>query len=99
MAEPLCLEGRLDLGAAAALHAALLARRGGDLQIDMSAVSFVGALGLQALLAASRSLRARGHGLQLCHVPAPVLQQMQAMGLPPRSCWRAADEPADSRRR
>lgn len=65
MSAALVLVARLDLSAAKPLHAALLARRGGDLVLDAGGVTHLGALGLQLLLSAARSWRRAGHRLAI----------------------------------
>lgn len=57
-AETLALSSALDVRAAASLHQAIAARRGGPLTIDASAVERIGAQCLQVLLAASNAWRA-----------------------------------------
>ncbi|MDI3335183.1 STAS domain-containing protein [Defluviimonas aestuarii] len=59
----LILDPRLDLPAAGRLHAALLARTGTPLEIDATAVSHLGALCLQVLLAAARTWKKGGVSL------------------------------------
>ncbi|WP_372839881.1 STAS domain-containing protein [Phaeovulum sp.] len=65
MSTALSLAPRLDLSAAKDLHAAVLARRGGDLQLDAGQVTHLGALGLQLLLAAKQSWQRDGHRLAI----------------------------------
>lgn len=80
MAEPLRLSGRLDLAAVDALHRALLAAPPGDLRLDLSQVSRIGALALQCLLAAAR---VEGRRLLLENVPEAVREECRLLGLPP----------------
>ncbi len=85
MAEPLIPESRLDVTQAAGLHAALMARAGQDVTLDMAEVTQLGALCLQVLVSAARSLRAAGAALRLVNVPDKVLAQMTAMGMSPET--------------
>ena len=61
----LTLAPRLDLSQVAALTADLRARTGADLVLDAGAVTHLGGLGLQVLLAAAASWRAAGHALSV----------------------------------
>ncbi len=56
----LALVPRLDLSQAGALAAELRAREGAPLELDAGAVTHLGGLGLQLLLAAAADWRARG---------------------------------------
>ncbi|GLT10241.1 STAS domain-containing protein [Sulfitobacter porphyrae] len=85
MAEPLIPESRLNVTQAAGLHAALMARAGQDVTLDMAEVTQLGALCLQVLVSAARSLRAAGAALHLVNVPDKVLAQMTAMGMSPET--------------
>ncbi len=55
------LAPRLDLSQAVPLATALQGHADGDLAVDASAVTHLGALGLQVLAAAARTWRAGGH--------------------------------------
>jgi len=70
----LVLPAHLDLAAAAPLKAALLARRGGDLTLDGSSVSRLGALCLQVLLAAAATWRSDGRAFEVSS-PSPGLEE------------------------
>ncbi|NNE52938.1 MAG: STAS domain-containing protein [Sulfitobacter sp.] len=90
MTDTLPLEGRLDLTAVAALHEALVARQGGDVTVDLTGVTQMGALCLQCLIAAATAARARGHRLSLINIPDQVLSQCVAMGLSARAIEEGA---------
>jgi chemotaxis protein CheX len=61
----LALPATLDMQAAAPLKAMLLARMGGDVMLDASAVERLGAQCLQILLAARRSWDAAGRNFEI----------------------------------
>ncbi len=65
MSTAVSLSPRIDLSAVKDLHAAVLARRGGDLVLDAGHVTHLGALGVQLLLAATQSWRRDGHALTI----------------------------------
>lgn len=83
MADALCLEGKLDLAAASDLRDTLLAQPPGDVVVDLGAVTLMGALCAQVLVAAAASLQAKGHALQITNCPDPVAGHFAAMGLSP----------------
>ncbi|QFT59965.1 hypothetical protein FIU94_14125 [Sulfitobacter sp. THAF37] len=85
MSEPLIPESRLNVTQAASLHAAMKARAGEDLTVDMRQVVQLGALCLQVLVAAGKSARTAGETLQLINVSDQVLAQMNVMGLSPEA--------------
>lgn len=65
------LRGELDLAYAAPVRAALASVAGHEVEVDLSALTFLDAAGLSALLAARRAVTARGHRLRFCGaVPA-----------------------------
>jgi chemotaxis protein CheX len=85
MAEQVIPPARMDLAAAPALHAELLARAGADVTVEMSGVTQIGALCAQMLIAGARAARDGGHALTLSGVNDRVLGQMAAMGLTPEA--------------
>ncbi|WP_010141372.1 STAS domain-containing protein [Oceanicola sp. S124] len=85
MTEPLVLQPKLDLPAAAPLADALKARLDGDLTVDGKDVTQLGALCLQVLLAAAISLKSRGHRMTLTHFSDKVVKQMAQMGFSPET--------------
>jgi phospholipid transport system transporter-binding protein len=58
-----------------------LAGAGGDLVLDLTAISECDSAGVQLLLAAARTLRERGHHLQLRQPPEAVCQALASYGL------------------
>ena len=82
MSETLLLPAQLDLKAAETLKADILARRGGDLTLDGSAVERLGGLGLQVLLAARKTWAADGLNLSLGFVSEALREQWAAFGAP-----------------
>ena len=82
MTETLLLPAKLDLKAAETLKADILARRGGDLTLDGSAVERLGGLGLQVLLAARKTWAADGLNLSLVFVSEALREQWAAFGAP-----------------
>lgn len=82
MVDQLDLPGHLDTEASGVLRDALKARRGGDLALDASKVSFVGGACFQVLLAARRSWRSDGHALIFDGVSEDFDRGMTRLGLP-----------------
>lgn len=79
----LTLATRLDLPAAAPLHAALLARRGAELRLDAGAVSHLGTPCLQVLIAAAAEWREGGRCLTVAPVSDAFATALAAFGLTP----------------
>ena len=79
----LTLPPRLDLPAAAPLHAAILARRGAVLVLDAGAVRHLGTLCLQVLIAAAAEWRGGGHSLTVAPVSDAFAAALAAFGLTP----------------
>ncbi|GAC1345899.1 MAG: hypothetical protein NVSMB18_26670 [Acetobacteraceae bacterium] len=70
----------LDLSAATALHANLLAARGEDLEVDASEVQRLGGQCLQLLLAATKAWQTDGKLLRLKNASDPCQDALTAMG-------------------
>ena len=85
MTEPLVLQQKLDLPAAAPLAEELKSRLGGDVVLDASEVTQIGALCLQVMLAAATSLKGAGHSLSLTNVNDRVVEQLAQMGFSPET--------------
>ncbi len=85
MAEPLAPEGKLDVTAAHALHADLVARLGQDIVIDFANVTQIGALCLQACLASAREAHSANTCFDVINVSDPVLIQLSSMGFTPET--------------
>lgn len=78
---PLRLAPTLDIKAAPALVEGLLARRGGPLSIDASAVERLGAQCAQALVSAARTWAADGAPFELRDPSPEMLEQLRVLGL------------------
>lgn len=90
----LVLDARLDLSAAGTLHATLLARSGAPLRIDAGAVTHLGALCLQILLAAARDWRRRGIVLVVDPISPQLESMLSAYGLEPEALQSTAAKEA-----
>lgn len=82
MSDPYSLPARLDLSAVTQLVDDLRAIEG-DIRIDASEVGHLGALCLQALIAASKHAHSNGHAFEMSGASEKVVAQMQFMGLAP----------------
>ncbi len=80
--EALVLPGALDVRAAASLHQAIAARRGGAITIDASAVERIGAQCLQILLAASNAWRADGRAFTIADASPAFADGLRVMAAP-----------------
>jgi len=83
MADPLRPEGKLDLGAANGLYESLAPRIGQNIEIDLGAVTQLGALCLQILLAAAKATKDAGHAFELSNVSSHIAEQIANMGTTP----------------
>jgi anti-anti-sigma factor len=81
----LAIEGELTIYRAAELRQALLAAlgdgAGGDLEIDLAAVTEFDSAGVQLLMAARKSAAARGRALRLVHHSPAVLDAFAVLDL------------------
>lgn len=76
------LPRRLDAAAASALAAELLDKsRLGDLHIDASATTHIGALGAQVLLSAHRSMQDMNKDFRISHMQVRARAHLSSMGL------------------
>ena len=75
--------GRLDLSAAADLQAQLVAGTGKDVVLNMAAVTHVGALCLQVMIAAGRAAADCGKTFRLENTSDGVLDHFNLMGTTP----------------
>lgn len=82
MSDVIKLPARLDLPAAVRLVNELR-EVSGSISVDASEVSHMGALGLQALVAASRDAKTRGDTFEILGSSDKVLKQMKIMGTAP----------------
>ena len=83
------LPAKIDLTATDQLVSDLRALEG-DIAIDASEVTHLGTLGLQALIAASRSAHAAGHAFSFTSVTDRMKEQMQVMGTSPEKLMEGA---------
>lgn len=89
MTGPYKLPARLDLSQAMPLVFKLREIEG-DVEIDASEVRHLGALCLQALIAAAREANAGGHRFEMTGVTDKVLEQMKVMGTSPEKMMEGA---------
>jgi len=83
-AATLHMDGDLTIHAAAPASETLraaLAAAGGDVVLDLSQVQACDSAGAQLLLAARRTLAARGRALRLADPAAPVVEALTTLGL------------------
>ncbi|MBV7409863.1 STAS domain-containing protein [Maritimibacter sp. DP1N21-5] len=80
MSATLLLPEKLDLRAAGPLRDLLLAETGGDLELDASRVTHLGALSLQVIRAAARTWGEAGHTLTLTGASTNLADQMSLLG-------------------
>lgn len=85
MTARITLDARLDLPAAAPLAEALKASTGQDVEIDAGAVTHLGGLCLQVLLAAAAAWRAGGQGLTLSNRSDDFDSALAVFGLTPEA--------------
>lgn len=83
------LPARLDLSQAIHLVSDLR-KIDGDVHIDASEVTHLGALCLQALIAAARKAIDAGHRFEMVGVTDKVLDQMKVMGTAPEHLMEGA---------
>ncbi|MGJ8545565.1 MAG: STAS domain-containing protein [Sulfitobacter sp.] len=84
MTDTYCLPGKLDLSTVQTLMEDLSPLAQGDLTLDGSAVTHLGALGAQLLLAVSANVRAHHGQFAVLNLPGRALDQLAAMGLCPQ---------------
>ena len=82
MSGAVSLPARIDLPAAMRL-VVQLREVGGPVVVDGSAVTHLGALGLQALVAASRDANKRGDTFELTNGSEKMVEHMAIMGVSP----------------
>lgn len=71
----------LDVNALEALHPELLSKRGSELCLDASALSAIGAQGLQLLLSAAETWRSDGEPFVIRNAHEDVLTAISLMGI------------------
>lgn len=89
MSEVLTLPAKLDLAAADQLVTSLKAQEG-DISLDAAEVTHMGAICLQALIAASAHARSHGHAFELRNVSDKVAAQLAVMGTSPQELMEGA---------
>lgn len=82
MAEVVTPKGKLDLSAVADLHTALGSLSGRDVVVDLSEVTQLGALCMQAIVSASKSAEADGTSFEVRGASEQVAAQVATMGHP-----------------
>lgn len=89
MSDVLTLPARLDLpGASEVLNE--LKKFSGPVHVDASALTHLGALGLQVLVAAARDAKARDAEFQFTGSSERILAQMAVMGVSPEQLMEGA---------
>lgn len=81
-AQPIALPSALDLAAAGPLTKSFIDRRGGDLEVDASAVDRFGALCLQVLISARKTWAADGKTLSFSNPSDAFLEGLRRFGVP-----------------
>ena len=85
MGETIVLPPRLDLSSVTALHTDLCANADQDLTLDLGQVSYLGALGLQLMIAAARNAKETGTTLSLRNINDSIVAQMRLLGANPET--------------
>jgi chemotaxis protein CheX len=85
MTARVALAARLDLPAAAPLAEEIRARAGSDIEIDASAVSHLGGLCLQVLIAAAAAWREAGNALTVSAMSEDFTAALAVFGLTPEA--------------
>lgn len=85
MTDHVVLASKLDLATVSDLAATLRARTEPETVIDMMAVTHLGALGLQVLLAAAKTANAERREIKIVNTSDRVLNQMRVMGMTPEA--------------
>ena len=80
MPETLAPTGKLDLAAVSKFHKDLLAAADQDIILDLGEVTQMGALCLQACIAAAQLAQAGEHSFELHNVPDTVAENIKSMG-------------------
>ena len=82
MAEPIKLPPRIDVSNAGELAESLRAASQLDMiRLDASDVTHFGALGVQIVLSAARTIRTKGGAIEITGMGERALEQLAAMGL------------------
>ena len=98
--QPLALPAVMDLAAAGPLHAGVLARLGGSLEVDASEVRRLGGQCLQVLLAAQARWSADGAAFRVLDASPELVEGLELLGArallaDPSPTHAGADAPAE----
>ena len=85
MGETIVLPPRLDLSSVTALHQDLCTHSDKDITLDLENVTYLSALGLQVMIAASRLAKDSGTDLCLQNASDRVVAQMRLLGASPET--------------
>jgi chemotaxis protein CheX len=88
MTDPIVLAPRLDITAASDLLTTLRGRTEAEVVVDLKEVKHLGALCLQVLLSAAKSLTAEERKIKIINTSDRVLDQMRVMGMTPEAIAR-----------
>ena len=91
MSEPYKLPPKLDLPAATPLAQDLKSRLDGDLVLDASEMTQIGALCTQVIASAALSLHRAGHSARIIHMTDRVVEQLGHLGFSPESLTEVAE--------
>ena len=91
MTDPVLLPARLDADGVRTLAPSLgAASKTGHVSLDASAVTHMGALGVQLIMAAARDVRATGGTLDFLAISDRAVDQLALMGLSPSQLSKGA---------
>ena len=85
MAETIVLPARLNLSSVTSLHTDLCTHSEKDVTLDLGQVTYLGALGLQVLIAAARQSKVAGTTLRLRNTSDRIIAQMRLLGACPET--------------
>lgn len=85
MTDPVVLEAKMDITAASVLLTTLRDRTEAEVIIDMKDVRHLGALCLQVLLSAAKTLSEEERKITIINTSDRVLDQMRVMGMTPEA--------------
>ena len=91
MADPVVLNPKLDLAAAADLMETMRGRKEEEVVLDFSQVTHFGALCLQVLVAAATSAKSEGRRLTFLNISDRVVDQLRVMGMTPELITRGRE--------
>lgn len=85
MGETIVLPPRLDLSSVTGLYTDLCAHSDKDVTLDMEQVTYLGALGLQVMIAAARHAKEAGKTLSLRNISDRIVVQLRLLGATPET--------------